>query len=243
MSSATMTMLGMYNYLPDIFDDLTFPTGIDKNIAVDEILLKCGEFEILYSNPAFLKQAITHWGKKHYRTFDKWVNALAIEFDPLYNYDRHEEYTDNKVSSGSSESGSASAGSRKSNNGTDAQSISATSTSTDGGSTNQRDVSAYDSATYEPREKETGTNSGTSSGNGIANNHSNETSNEIDQSSNKTNMQSNASEKVIHSAHLYGNIGVTTSTQMLEDYLRVERFNIYEQIADIFVDEFCILVY
>lgn len=236
-------MLGMSNYLPDIFDDLTFPAGIDKDIAVDEILLKCGEFEILYSNPAFLKQAITHWGKKHYRTFDKWVNALAIEFEPLYNYDRHEEYTDNKVSSGSSESGSASAGSRKSNNGTNAQSISATSTSTDGGSTNQRDVSAYDSATYEPREKEIGTNSGTSSGNGIANNRSSETSNEIDQSSNKTNMQSNASEKLIHSAHLYGNIGVTTSTQMLEDYLRVERFNIYEQIADIFVDEFCIRVY
>lgn len=129
MSSATMTMLGMSNYVPDLFDDLTFPAGIDKETAVDEILLKCGEFELLYSNPAFLKTAITHWGKKHYRTFAEWVKALAIEFDPLYNYDRYEEYTDDKT------------GSSKAN------SISSTSTTSTGSTGSQRDVSAYDSAT------------------------------------------------------------------------------------------------
>ena len=52
-----------------------------------------------------------------------------------------------------------------------------------------------------------------------------------------------SNDEVKHEAHLYGNIGVTTSTQMLEDFLRVERWNIYEHIADIFCDEFCIPVY
>lgn len=207
MSSATMTMLGMSNYVPDLFDDLTFPTGIDKETAVDEILLKCGEFEVLYSNPAFLKTAITHWGKKHYRTFKEWVKALAIEFDPLYNYDRFEEYTDDKT------------GSSK------ASSSSSTTTTSSGSTGSQRDVSAYDSATYEPREKETGSSSGSGSGTGTASNEASET------------------EKVTHKAHLYGNIGVTTSTQMLEDFLRVERFTIYEEIADMFVSEFCIMIY
>lgn len=207
MSSATMTMLGMSSYVPDLFDDLIFPAGIDKETAVDEILLKCGEFEVLYSNPAFLKTAITHWGKKHHRTFSEWVKALAIEFDPLYNYDRFEEYTDDKT------------GSSKAN------SISSTSTTSSGSTGSQRDVSAYDSATYEPREKETGSSSGSGSGTGTASNEASET------------------EKVTHKAHLYGNIGVTTSTQMLEDFLRVERFTIYEEIADMFVSEFCIMVY
>ena len=46
-----------------------------------------------------------------------------------------------------------------------------------------------------------------------------------------------------HSSHLWGNIGVTTSAQMLQGELDVRRFNIYSQIADIFVSEFCILVY
>lgn len=215
MSSATMTMLGMSNYVPDLFDDLTFPTGIDKETAVDEILLRSGEFEVLYSNPAFLKQAITHWGKKHYRTFAEWVKALAIEFDPLYNYDRFEEYTDAKISNASSKNGS--------------RSMSATGTGTDGSSSNTREVSAYDSSTYEPREKESGSSGSTSHGSGIA--------------MNETEENTSGQEQTKHTAHLYGNIGVTTSTQMLEDFLRVERFTIYEEIADLFVSEFCIMVY
>jgi len=54
---------------------------------------------------------------------------------------------------------------------------------------------------------------------------------------------SNNTEQIKHTAHLYGNIGVTTSTQMLEDFLRVERFNIYEQLADMFISELCLLIY
>ena len=44
-------------------------------------------------------------------------------------------------------------------------------------------------------------------------------------------------------ARLYGNIGVTTSQQMLQSELDVARWNVYEQIADLFVDEFCIMIY
>lgn len=295
MSSANLTIMGMYNYVPDLFDDLTFPTGIDKSTAVDEILLRSGEFEVLYSNPAFLKQAITHWGNKHYRTFEEWVRALAINFDPLYNYDRFEEYTDAKVSNGSVQSngktnatannmendlssGNDSRGTSSNEMEQDAEStsgssngksFSATSSASSGSDGKQRDVSAYDSANYEPREKETGSNSSSGTGDGIAMNentensaasHStvkggsqnetgehSETSGRMGHSDNSEDMSqsqsSNNTEQTKHTAHLYGNIGVTTSTQMLEDFLRVERFTIYEEIADIFVSEFCIMVY
>lgn len=215
MSSANLTMIGLYNFDSTLFDGLTFPAGIDKQTAVDEILVRCGEFEVLYSDIEFVKQMIAYWGKKHFRTFDKWVKALAIEFDPLYNYDRFEEYTDAKVTSGSSKSSG--------------QSMSATGTTSDATTGSQRDVSAYDSATYEPREKETGTSGSSGSGSGIAMNNGSETT--------------SGTEQTKHTAHLYGNIGVTTSTQLLEDYIRVERFNIYEQMADIFVEEFVIPVY
>ena len=243
MSSATMTMLGMSNYVPDLFDDLTFPAGIDKETAVDEILLKCGEFEVLYSNPAFLKTAITHWGKKHYRTFAEWVKALAIEFDPLYNYDRFEEYTDQKLSSGSTESRNNEIANVASESSNDAQSMSATGTTSSGSSNTQRDVSAYDSSNFEPREKESGTTGSAGSGDGFALNHGTDAnkSNSIRNASDS--VSTSGAEQMKHTAHLYGNIGVTTSTQMLEDFLRVERFTIYEEIADMFVTEFCIMVY
>ena len=192
---ATLSLIGLYNYDNTLFDGLTLPTGIDKDICVNEILRRCGEFELIYSDLDFNKSMIAQFGNKHMRTFTKWIEGLAEEFNPLHNYDRHEIYTDT----------------HKSN----AVSNSATSTSSNA----DRKVSAYDASTMQPKENETSGGSGT----GSAVNSSND--------------------EVKHEAHLYGNIGVTTSTQMLEDFLRVERWNIYEHIADIFCDEFCIPIY
>lgn len=47
----------------------------------------------------------------------------------------------------------------------------------------------------------------------------------------------------IKKGRAYGNIGVTTSQQMLEAELEIDRFNLIQQITDIFKQEFCILVY
>lgn len=267
MSSATMTLLGMYNFDNTIFDNLTFPVGIDKDTAVNEILLRSGEFEILYPDIQFLKMAIEHWGKKHYRTFDKWIEALSIEFDPLYNYDRFEEYTDERLSQGQQSRSAQERNSSLSQSGKDAtsttsdrenataNSISGTGTGSTSSGTTERQVSAYDEATYQPREKETNSNGTNGTGDGYAANQNITERNEsvtdsgaehvADQSQSLAdeNSSDNRSEQMKHTAHLYGNIGVTTSTQMLEDFIRVERFNIYEQLADIFVDEFCIMIY
>ena len=44
-------------------------------------------------------------------------------------------------------------------------------------------------------------------------------------------------------AHMYGNIGVTTSQQMLEAEYDVAKWNIYEHIKDLFMQDFCIMIY
>lgn len=260
MSASKMTLIGLYNYDQTIFDGLTFPAGIEKTVAVDEILVRAGEFETMYPDPVFLKSAITHWGRKHYRTFDKWVSALALEFDPLYNFDRMEEYTDTKSSQGSqntSESESSTRGIQRSrgeaeNESQRGNSVSGTGSESDNNSEQKRGVSAYDdSATYQPREKQEDTGNSSGSGTGYAVNAAStdrdRTENEVTQegASREGGTQTTTAgvEQTTHTAHLYGNIGVTTSTQLLEDFLRVERFNIYEQIADIFADEFSIQVY
>ena len=46
-----------------------------------------------------------------------------------------------------------------------------------------------------------------------------------------------------HKARLFGNIGVTTSQQMLQSEFDIARWNMYEHIADLFASEFCIMVY
>lgn len=43
--------------------------------------------------------------------------------------------------------------------------------------------------------------------------------------------------------YIHGNIGVTTSQQMLEAEIKVQLFSIYDAIAELFVDENCICIY
>ena len=284
MASSKLTLIGMYNFDNHIFDDLTFPAGVDKDLAIAEILTECGEFEILYPDINFLKFMITTWGKKHYFTFDKWLKALAEEFNPIHNYDRYEEYTDSHTGSGQqrdyekredsdnrvrSEAGDSTHNAQHSSSHdedktSDSNGVSFTDTSSDNDQTVSRDVSAYDSSTYQPKEQETTDGSTSGSGSGASMSH---VKDDISSSDNATDQASDSDSRNAiesgsstgtadrqsehsttdinkHEAHLYGNIGVTTSVAMLTEFTGFYKdFNLYEQIASLFVDEFCIRIY
>lgn len=256
MSSCKLTLIGLYNYDNSIFENLTFPAGVDKDLAVNEILMECGEFEILYSDLDFLKFQITKWGEKHYYTFEKWLTALAAEFNPIHNYDRYEEYTDTHSGSGKQIDSEKrnDVENRSSNHSEDKTSDSTGASFTDTHSTTsddtKRNVSAYDSSTYQPKEQEKtdGKTSGNGSGTSMSHikdglsgsdSESSVSSGNADRQSEHTNNDINK-----HVAHLYGNIGVTQSTEMLGSFVSFYKdFNLYEQIAGLFVDEFCIRIY
>lgn len=213
-----LTLIGLYNYDNTALDALSFPLGIDKDLAISTILLRCGEFELLYPSLPFVKSLCDVWSKKHYRTFEKWYNALQIEYDPLENYDRKEKWTDEH--SGKDVTSGTTSGS------TNGYTTPPTTTNT-----KTESVSAFDASTYQPKSQTTdaytvqatGSDSSTSSG-----------------SSSNTLTHG---EKVEHDSRIHGNIGVTTSQQMLQSELDIAKFNIYEQIADIFCEEFCLMIY
>ena len=46
-----------------------------------------------------------------------------------------------------------------------------------------------------------------------------------------------------HTGRIHGNIGVTTSQQMLQSELDIARFNIIQEITNLFMTELCICVY
>ena len=99
MATAKMTLIGYNNWFEsfnqDLFEYLTVPTGIDRSLLINNILLKGGEFEVLYSDPNFTKNMIGVWSSKWQHTMERWINALSIEYNPLENYDRMEDWTDN----------------------------------------------------------------------------------------------------------------------------------------------------
>ena len=82
----------------------------------------------MYADPDFMKDAIGMFSDTWQPTFERWVKALAIEYNPLENYDRKEDWSDTR---NASESGSTSGSSSSSTSGTTS-------------STTTNKVSAYD---------------------------------------------------------------------------------------------------
>lgn len=229
--SATLTLIGMYNYDDSLFSNMTLPDGIQTQMTISAILSRSGEFEVLYPDLDFMKQMIGFVSQKWNRTFTKWYNALQIEYDPLYNYDRYEEWKDSGTDTGTiNRTGS--------DTGTVGNSGSSTSTEESSGS-GQTDtfVNAYDNNTLVEDGQSKSTQSANSSGTDISNNT--ETRNLSSSDDEERNLATSGE----HTGHMYGNIGVTTSQQMLEAELDIAEWNLYEHIADVFVRELCIPVY
>lgn len=147
MASSTLTLMGLYNFNNKLFDLLTLPEDIDKDTLVDNILLRSGDFEVIYPDFEFMQYSIGAWARKWQPTFERWVNALAIEYAPLENYDRNEFWHD---STDDTTTGNASGN---------------TSGKTHNVNTNK--VSAYDAADFSNKDQNIsdGTDSGTSSSN------------------------------------------------------------------------------
>ena len=235
MSSAKITLVGLYSFLMhdniDMFSELNLPEGIDKDTLVADILQKSGDFEVQYPDTDYMINSIKYWSTKWYWTFDKWVKAINIKYDPLYNYDRTEQWSDeNSHSDGHTKSGS--------NSFTDTGSTSGSQTEdTSGSSTITNDKSAFDSSTYQPYEQTTTENEDSTT-------VENETSSSLSHSGTDSETLSASGEyTTTHSGRMFGNIGITSSQDMLTQEINVAYFNLYDRISDIFISEYCIPIY
>lgn len=232
MATAKITLIGLQAYLKtfedDLFKNLTLPEGIDKDILVNNILLRGGDFEVLYSEPYFVQEAIGLWSGKWQRTFEKWVAALDIEYAPLENYDRMEDWTDQNYHASNTSARRDSGNTRTFDN---------SDTTTPGTTiTEETKVSAYDASTYQPKQEVITT----PSGNGDVLSHSGTIKDEYGEGSSG---QENGNSTDTHGGRIHGNIGVTTSQQMLQAELDIGMWNIYEHITDLFLSEFVIPIY
>lgn len=219
MALAKITTIGFQTYLTnqndDLFKNLSLPDGIDRETLLDNLMNESAEFEVLYSNPYYMQDLIGAWSKKHYRTWKKRIDALNLEYKPLWNYDRTEEWSDVTTHTGNTKD-------------TYSNNTNANATTSDSATTTNK-ISAYDSNTFQNDTQ------ATSSGN-VTNNSSGSNSGD-----NTTTL--NTKDSNIRTGKAYGNIGVTTSQQMLEAEYNVAKLNIYSSIIDMYIDEFCIPVY
>ena len=94
MENIRIPLMTLYNYDNSIFDGLSLPDGIDKELLIDRIMIRGGEYESVYTSVPFLKSAISNWSATHRHLIDKWLEVYNKDFEPLENYDRIEEWTD-----------------------------------------------------------------------------------------------------------------------------------------------------
>lgn len=169
----TISVLGLYNYNNSLFDKLEVPKQIEKQNVVDSIILECAELPVIYTNWDILQGAIGLLSKRRLHAWERMATALFEEYNPLHNFDRYEDSSDNS----------------------------------NGSATSINTVNGYNGDAEHDRQKTEGKNS-----------------NE-------------------HNAHLYGNIGVTTSAQMLEGELAIRKQDLISIIVREFKENFCIMVY
>lgn len=232
MGNAKLTLIGMYNWDNTLFDGITLPTSLTRQTLIKNILLRGGEFETIYADPDFMKQAIGAWSDKWQATFTRWTNALAIEYDPLENYDRMEDWTDNRDRAGERQEMTTEDRTEHTAEDTAGETNAITDTS------NETNVSAYDAGnTYSPKDQEIG------HGDDQSTTASTRNADVTENTGSNTQTTDADTEEAVHTGRIHGNIGVTTSQQMLLAELDLGYWNIYEKITDLFLTELIIPVY
>ena len=169
------------------FDNSEIDFSADTLLAA--LINRGASFCVLYPDPDYFQLMNGAWWDRWKGAFEKWFTALALEYNPIENYDRIENWTD----SGESGSEISSSG------------------------TTEGQVSAFDSSTYSPHDKEI----------------------------NSSGSEASASNTDEHEGRVHGNIGVTTSQQMLESEMILQQKwgNLYNHIADVFISEMLVAVY
>lgn len=307
MSTAKITLIGLTKFDSSLFDDLHLPEGIDKQLFINSLLLKGGEFEVLYPEPDFMRFSIGVWGRKWYRTFAEWLKGTQAEWNPIYNYDRYEESADsnsktfgNKTTADYSDNRTANLTDKRTAdltdkrtadltdkrtadlkdertaNLTDEQTLSNSDTTTQTASAQtEHEVSAYDSNSYVPSSRDTvnngttqvthngtitdkhtgtdttaytGTDTSTQTGTDTMAHTGTDTTahtgtDNVRHTGTLSDTAGNESGKNDHKAHIYGNIGVTQSSDMLRSFYDIAEWSLYDHMSDVFVRELLIPVY
>lgn len=242
-----LTLIGMYNYDSTLFDNVTLPDGYNKETFIETLLLEHGEKCVLYTDVDFMKYSLGVISRKWNRELTRILETLLDNYNPLHNYDRHEEYTDteNTQNTGSTTGWKGGGNTHTNNPDYTTEQITNGYTNQTIAGTSQKDVSAFNSTTYEPSDKTT-TNNGKVETNAGKMKYSGKTEDIAENYGENTNGTSTGTEwrTLGHNAHLYGNIGVMSSQEMAvrELDLRLQH-GLYDTVTGIFANELLINIY
>lgn len=181
--NSTISILGLYNADPSLFDDMKLPKAIDRETVINGILMKCSELEVLYPDPDYMKNALRIWSAYRVTVWQSLYETTQYDYNPIWNKDGTITETESRDTS-----------SNATGEGT-------------------QSVKAFNESNWADHTK---TNSGASS---------------------------TGKENITRERREQGNIGITTTQQMIKEEREVDQFNIIEYIIEDFQNEFCLQIY
>lgn len=190
-----------------ITDSWAFPVGtevtFDKDLLLSAIINRGASFSVAYPDPDYFYNMSAAWWAKWSDNFLRWLQVLQAEYNPIENYDRQEEWHDDIV---------------------DNNTIKDTGTvGTSGSNTSNNEVSAFDSNTYQPKNKVTDT---------LGTTDTRDLTNKVDND-----------RDIDHKGRIHGNIGTMTTQSMATEEIRLRYNNVYNMMADVFCKEMLVTVY
>lgn len=115
---ATLSLLGLYNHDESLLNGLIenlpnkfgIPSGyedsyytdvtIDPQTVIENLLVECAEFEILYSDFNALKRIIKIWSAKEKPVWQKMFNTTCYKYNPIWNKDGKTVWMERQTGSG-----------------------------------------------------------------------------------------------------------------------------------------------
>lgn len=259
-----LTLNGMYEYEPLLFNGLQVPIGMNKENLIGHIIQELGELYPYHQNADWLRTNITLWSERHYPDWKRMYDSLYSKYDPIENYNRHEWEKTHDENSGED---------RITNGGTDTVSNSGSDVETLGGTdrtegqdvdndqstrtpnlTEETNVSAFDADTYQPRDQVNSTGNETSVRDRTLNTEETTTYGKTDtlKHGKVETTQHGKTETTDYGhifdserkSHMHGNIGVTTTQEMITQEMELRTtWNLYNVITYAFSKEFLVEVY
>ena len=82
------------DYDNTVFDNMVLPENIELSDVVDHILFKYGDTPLFAPDPEVIKFYIGKWSARRLPLWNRYIEVVSAEYDPIENYDRYESGTD-----------------------------------------------------------------------------------------------------------------------------------------------------
>lgn len=217
---------------PDPLYGIELPNPLDAEKCRSAILMRCGLLEPVYNDPRVFREMIYTWFHIRDWNFKHLLAIIQAEYSPIENTDR---YSEHEILTAGTDS--------KSRAGKDARTIGTTGSDSrtrkpDLTRTMTDEISAENSSSYQPDSKHTTRDSGTETTSGSR------SENVVDNLSHDETESGKRDGSEKYTEHTHGNIGVTSNVQLINEELDlIQRFNVYDWIAERIEDTFFITVY